>query len=65
MRIEVRPDICVGAGQCVLTAERFFDQGEDDGLVVLRRAEPGGHEMAEVLRAVDGCPAGAITLHDS
>ncbi|ONK09529.1 ferredoxin [Streptomyces sp. MP131-18] len=64
MRIEVRPDVCVGAGQCVLAADRFFDQGENDGLVVLLHAEPSPAETAEVLRAVDGCPAGAITLRD-
>ncbi|SOD62669.1 ferredoxin [Streptomyces zhaozhouensis] len=64
MRVEVRPETCVGAGQCVLAAPRLFDQGEDDGLVVLLRARPGLEETAEVLRAVDDCPAGAITLHD-
>ncbi|MDT0269013.1 (4Fe-4S)-binding protein [Streptomyces sp. DSM 44915] len=64
MRIEVRPEVCVGAGQCVLTAGRFFDQGEDDGLVVLRRTEPGPAETAEVREAADRCPAGAITLRE-
>jgi ferredoxin len=65
LRISVRPDVCVGAGQCVIAAPTVFDQGEDDGLVVLRRAEPAGAEADDVRDAVDRCPSGAIALHDS
>ncbi|GAA2057478.1 (4Fe-4S)-binding protein [Streptomyces carpaticus] len=65
MRIEVRPDICVGAGQCVLAARAVFDQGEDDGLVRLRHPAPGPAHHDAIREAIDRCPSGAIALHDN
>lgn len=53
-------DRCVGAGHCVLTAPRVFDQ-DDDGLVVVRRA-PDGQDGDTVRRAVHLCPSGAIRV---
>ncbi|MFH9044116.1 ferredoxin [Streptomyces sp. NPDC017966] len=64
MRISVDRDLCVGAGQCVLSAEDVFDQDRHDGLVVLRTPDPSPAESDAVRDAVDRCPAGAITLHE-
>ncbi|WP_186781633.1 MULTISPECIES: ferredoxin [unclassified Streptomyces] len=64
MRVSVDRDLCVGAGQCVLSAEEVFDQDGDDGLVVLRNPDPSPAQEDAVRDAVDRCPAGAITLQE-
>lgn len=62
LRVEVDRDVCVGAGMCVLNAPNVFDQGTDDGLVVLRQPEPAESEARNVREAAHVCPSGAITL---
>jgi ferredoxin len=62
VRITVHPEVCIGAGQCVVAADRVFDQGEEDGLVRLRTDRPGPADAAHVRNAVDRCPSGAIEL---
>lgn len=54
-------DVCIGAGLCVTTAEEVFDQG-DDGLVVLRMADPPEAYAERVRQAVRACPSGALSL---
>jgi len=51
--------VCVGAGQCALRAPEVFDQ-DDEGTVVVLRAEPGAGQHGAVLEAVELCPSGAI-----
>jgi ferredoxin len=61
MRVIADTDVCVAAGQCVLTADDLFDQ-DDDGIVVLTRTEvPAGREDA-ARRAVSLCPARALRI---
>lgn len=62
MRITVSTDICVGAGQCVLSAPDVFDQ-DDDGVVAVLAAEPGSDQAEPVDLARQLCPSGAITVH--
>jgi ferredoxin len=62
VRITVHPEVCIGAGQCVIAADRVFDQGEEDGLVRLRTDRPDPRDDAHVRNAVDRCPSGAIEL---
>ncbi|MEU0744476.1 ferredoxin [Streptomyces sp. NPDC006134] len=62
MKIAADTDRCVGAGQCVRTAPELFDQGEDDGLVVVLDAEPGEALLPAAGEAVDLCPARALSL---
>ncbi len=60
--LAVYRDLCIGAGQCVLSAPDYFDQ-DDDGLVVVLvpfEDEPD----AAVLGAIQLCPSGALRLHD-
>ncbi|AGZ42540.1 ferredoxin [Actinoplanes friuliensis] len=52
-------DLCVGAGNCVLTAPDVFDQDEE-GLVAVLDTDPAA-AADRVAQAVDLCPAGAIT----
>ena len=63
MRISVDQDRCCGAGSCVMTAPEVFDQRDEDGVVVLRTAEPAEHLHAAVREAAHVCPASAISLH--
>lgn len=64
MRIIADHDVCIGAGMCVMTAERVFDQGTD-GLVVLLVDEVGAADEAQVRDAVRLCPSGALSLADA
>ncbi|HEX3649910.1 MAG TPA: (4Fe-4S)-binding protein [Pseudonocardiaceae bacterium] len=63
MRIKADRDVCVGAGQCVLTEPAVFDQG-DDGLVRLLVEAPDGVEAKAARMAVDLCPSGALSLDE-
>lgn len=62
MRIKVHADRCVGAGQCVLVAGRYFDQDDDEGLVVLLEETVAEDDRSVIEDAVFQCPAGAIEL---
>ncbi|MEV6171988.1 ferredoxin [Streptomyces sp. NPDC051954] len=64
MKIVAETDKCVGAGQCALIAPEVFDQGEDDGIVVVLNTEPGSALRPAVGEAVDLCPARALSLTD-
>jgi ferredoxin len=60
MKITVDQDKCVASGQCVVAAERVFDQREEDGVVVLLDAEPPAELADDVRQAASVCPALAI-----
>ncbi|MEU3454549.1 ferredoxin [Micromonospora sp. NPDC006766] len=62
MRIQVDRDRCCGSGNCVVTAPEVFDQDDEDGLVLLRFAEPTSDVADRARRAADLCPAGAISF---
>ncbi|MFE3638713.1 ferredoxin [Streptomyces sp. NPDC059168] len=62
MQVSVDRDRCCGAGQCVMAAPDVFDQGEDDGLVLLRPGAAGQAAHADLELAAGLCPAGAITV---
>ncbi len=61
LRLSANPDICIGAGLCVMSAAEVFDQREQDGAVQLLLPEPPEHLHERVLAAVRSCPSGAIT----
>ena len=62
MIVEADRDRCVGAGQCVLAAPELFDQGEDDGLVLLLEPSPAPEQQAAARAAAAACPASVISL---
>lgn len=62
MRVHAEPDVCIGAGLCVLRAPEVFDQDEHDGTVVVLRAEPDADQREAALEAVRMCPSGAIRV---
>jgi ferredoxin len=63
VRVEADRDACISAGNCVMTADDFFDQ-DDDGIVVVLAAEVSADDEAKVREAVTLCPASALRLVD-
>ncbi|MGC5012297.1 ferredoxin [Streptosporangium sp. DT93] len=64
MNITVDTGLCCGAGQCVLLAPGVFDQGEDDGIVVLLDPAPAESLHAAVREAAAVCPTSAISVDE-
>jgi ferredoxin len=60
MKISVDRERCCGAGTCVTLAPDVFDQGEDDGIVVLLDESPSERWHDPVRKAAEVCPASAI-----
>ncbi|MER6217826.1 ferredoxin [Streptomyces sp. NPDC048387] len=63
MRISVDRDVCIGAGQCVLTAPEVFTQ-DDDGLSEVLPGREDGHGSPLVREASRACPVSAITVRE-
>jgi ferredoxin len=61
VKITILRDKCVGSGNCVELAGRFFDQDYDDGKVVLLGSDDVP-EDSEVRQAALLCPVGAILI---
>ncbi|GFE13621.1 ferredoxin [Streptomyces glebosus] len=64
MEIDADRDVCVGAGQCAVTAPELFDQDEDDGLVLVLR-QPGQGDEEAARKAVSLCPARALLMREA
>ncbi|MEK2478036.1 ferredoxin [Streptomyces noursei] len=62
MRVTVDRDRCVASGQCAVIAPAVFDQGEEDGLVVVLDHAPSPEQKPELEEAAFVCPARAIAL---
>ncbi|WP_175411672.1 ferredoxin [Streptomyces sp. TRM64462] len=61
MRISIDSDVCIGAGQCALTAPDVFTQDDDGfGMVVAGQEDPAGHPLAR--EAARACPVRAISV---
>lgn len=60
-RLEIDQDLCVGHGNCVMTAEEYFEQG-DDGIVQILQREVKPEDEELVAEAVKLCPASALRL---
>ncbi|WP_369227833.1 ferredoxin [Streptomyces sp. R39] len=55
-------DSCVGSGACALFEPAFFDQSEEDGLVLPRVREAGPEALPALRAAASRCPARAISV---
>lgn len=64
MRVSIEPRKCIAAGQCVLRAPTVFDQGEDDGIVVLLNDHPEREDASAARLAARVCPAEVITISE-
>ncbi|OBF53413.1 ferredoxin [Mycolicibacterium monacense] len=61
MRIEANRDVCISAGNCVMSAPEVFDQ-DDDGIVVLLADPVPEIEHEHAREAVKLCPATALRV---
>lgn len=61
MKVAADTGLCIGAGMCVLTAPKVFDQDPAEAVVVVLDPEPPPEEHEAVLAAVQRCPAAVIT----
>lgn len=61
MRIEANRDVCISAGNCVMSAPQVFDQ-DDDGIVVLLADPVPESEHEHAREAVRLCPAQALKV---
>ncbi|HEX4725578.1 MAG TPA: ferredoxin [Pseudonocardiaceae bacterium] len=64
MRVIADREVCVGAGQCVLSEPRLFTQDATDGRVTLLTGRPSPEWAAAVRVAAGRCPARAISLDE-
>ena len=62
MKIAVEDGLCIGAGNCALTAPAVFDQDPAEAVVVLLDPAPPESEREAVELAVQRCPAAVIHL---
>ncbi len=59
-RIAAHRERCIGAGNCVEVAEKYFDQDDASGtVVVLRESADAGDEQV-VEQAINICPVAAL-----
>ncbi|MEW2415458.1 ferredoxin [Streptomyces sp. NPDC046866] len=62
--IDIDTAVCIGAGQCALTAPDVFTQ-DDDGFSRVLPGREGGHGSPLLREAVRACPVAAITLREA
>ena len=62
MKLSVDRKACTGAGNCVRLAPDWFDQDDDEGLVVVLDDSPPASLQSLMRDVVDACPTGAIRV---
>jgi ferredoxin len=63
VRVEADRDVCIQAGNCVMSASAVFDQ-DDDGIVVVLVDEVPPDEEEHAREAVKLCPSQALRIVD-
>lgn len=63
VKVQADRDVCISAGNCVMSAPVVFDQ-DDDGIVVVQTADVPDGEEPHVRDAVKLCPSQALRLVD-
>jgi len=62
MHISVAAERCIGSGNCVELAPRYFDQRDLDGVVEVLVSDVDADDESAVAEAADICPVSAILL---
>ena len=63
MKVQADRDVCISAGNCVMSAPDVFDQ-DDDGIVVVLVDEVPAGEEDNAREAVRLCPSEALRVID-
>jgi ferredoxin len=63
MKVTADLDTCIGNGDCTRVCPEVFGV-DDEGQVRVLDAEPGSELHEKVRDAVDGCPVGALEIHE-
>ncbi|MEV4439588.1 ferredoxin [Streptomyces sp. NPDC049577] len=61
MHVSIDSGVCIGSGQCALTAPSVFDQ-DDDGFGLVRPGAEDGKNDPMVAEAARACPVQAISV---
>ncbi|MFB7508772.1 ferredoxin [Streptomyces broussonetiae] len=64
IKVNIDTDVCIGAGQCALTAPNVFTQ-DDDGFSALLPGQENGTDDAMTKEAARACPVGAIKVSET
>jgi ferredoxin len=59
--IHIDRNLCMGSGQCVMTADRTFNL---DDMSIAQVIDPDGDPPAAIFEAEDVCPTRAIQVFD-
>ncbi|MET9881973.1 ferredoxin [Streptomyces sp. NPDC006430] len=62
-RIDIDTSVCIGAGQCALTAPDVFTQ-DDDGFSQVLPGREDGSGSPLLREAARACPVSAITIQE-
>jgi ferredoxin len=62
VRIVADRELCVGAGQCVLTEPQLFEQSDEDGRVRLLAEQPAADQTESARLATRLCPTRALSV---
>lgn len=60
-KIEVKRDLCIGAGTCIVIADKVFRLDSENKAVVV---DLNGADQNTLLIAAQSCPTQAIVLYD-
>jgi ferredoxin len=63
IRVSIDSGVCIGSGQCALTAPAVFDS-DDDGFGMVRPGREDGAGDPLVREAVRACPVQAISVSE-
>jgi ferredoxin len=61
VKVTADRDVCIQAGNCVMSAPAVFDQ-DDDGIVLVLVDEVPDDELIRVCQAVKLCPSQALQV---
>jgi ferredoxin len=62
LKVVVEDGLCIGSGNCAMTAPTVFDQDDDQSVVVLLDDSPPEALRAAVALAVEQCPSAVIRI---
>jgi ferredoxin len=63
VKVTADRDVCIQAGNCVMVADKLFDQ-DDDGIVVVLVDDIPEDEEDKAREAVKLCPSQALKIAD-